>query len=153
MERAAKYRGKTTEGWVYGNLIQHETGEYYITQNSHMMSPEIFLVDQHSIGQIVIKMKDGTEIYEGDVKQDELDLPERITHELVLCWVKEMCVYCWIGLSEYIDYKINGIEVLDPFEFWVYMIDVEEMERKGVELVGNIFDKEITKHITKCLQQ
>ena len=119
MNREIIFRGKSlnTNCWVYGDLRQDK-----IRRKDYIEYDE---VNPDTIGQYTgLKDKNGKEIYEGDILQDELD--SRINH--IVKYDNSRCSYTgWCSLVHWNWEKGN-------------IISQEWINECGKTVIGNIHD-------------
>ena len=60
--RTIKFRGRTANGYVYGDLIQWDATHNYIAYNREVLS-----VEPDSVAQLIAVDIKGREVYEGDL--------------------------------------------------------------------------------------
>jgi len=84
------------------------------------------------------KDSNGKDIYEMDIKRDEIEGDQGDTRfYFVCCWIKEYGMFAWLSVEhgEYRDYFLKGVEALDKTMFWSYPLDEDE----SPTICGNVF--------------
>ncbi len=140
--RAFKYRAKDMKGkWVYGSVVKSVNNSYFIySENYNTLSPDITIINKHTINQMVCKLENGHEIYEGDMKMITSDVLGGIEFEAILVYISEYSMFGWLGFNEWAEYLEKGIDSLDPAEFWLYPFNTVEANEEGLKIIGNLID-------------
>lgn len=125
--REIKFRGMTSKGWLYGDLI-HNRGKVYIApvgEIYHESVPEDFEVDENSIGQFTgLCDKNNKEIYEGDKLKYSFEL------------FKEF---------------LQGSVIFNRGSFDFLGYPLCSFQTNQFEIIGNIYDK--NKVFNPCLDE
>ena len=141
--RQYKFRAKDLSGkWVFGNLIELKsktTEMYYIHNGLNQPCTNDFWedfteVDKKSICQLA-KTVDGVEYYDGDIAKTN----DKAMLKVILTWVKEYSMFCWLTVNEYKAYQVS-FEMLDfdKILFWTYAFG--DKHAKDITIIGNVTD-------------
>lgn len=87
------------------------------------------------------KTINGRELYDLDivfVENNALEVDESDErYYLVICWIKEWSMFASLHVSEYLNYKSQGIEAIDESMFWTYTLENAE---KDFYYAGNVLE-------------
>ena len=114
-----KFRGMTSKGWLYGDLI-HNRDKVYIAPVGEIyhdaIAEDFEVTDIHSIGQFTGQYdKNGKEIYEGDVIRYYYDPHKKVFSQGIVI------------------YSIGSFEILmNPLKYY---------NNNQLEVVGNLYYK------------
>lgn len=134
MSRIIKFRGKSRNGWIIGDLL-HNRGKVYIAPiglANPLAEVEYYEVDENTVGQFTgLKDKNGKEIYEGDI------IHFNNSYGVVLF------VDGQFGTASY-SHGYEGLNSWNAFEPDTY-------EYKNALVVGNVFeDTKLLEGFTLC---
>lgn len=120
-----KFRGKSKNGWIYGDLI-HNREKVYIAPlgiANPLSSPDDFVVDENTVCQYTgFDDVDGTEIYDGDLVYSTCNEEES----------EKVCVGYYNCLLAFMPLDMYGTpRMVKPYDFY------------GYKVAGNIFDNNL----------
>lgn len=142
-------RSNNTRQWKYGYLFEDIRPKYkisYIIEAGSVpvlaMPSERFIeVDSKTIGQFVnFKLKNGREVYVGDIAFIEVEKDHGDIRQYMVCWwIKEWGIFAWLNDYEYLEYINSGISALD--EVFERTCNMENSSK--FHYAGNIHDNDV----------
>lgn len=87
------------------------------------------------------KDRNNKEIYEGDIRREEIEFEDGDEiHYYVCVWINEWSMFAWLSATdgEYQKYLSEGAESLDTTSYWTY--PASDGDRQDIVVCGNIFE-------------
>ena len=137
-----KYRAWTGTEMLYDVIPVNPSA---VITDMQGLPPEATVLYRHDIKEIMPctghKDANGKDIYEGDVYRDTDDEADRELY-FVCTWIKELCMFAWLGNDEYILYS-GGIYSKEALYEELFN-DLQSIDSKfldGIKIIGNIYER------------